>query len=76
MTEKNENPKVTMDLNSEHSDRFGYVPPNLTRDVEERGYVPPAIERHPTPMSSSGSSDSGTDSDQSSSEQPAEEQSQ
>jgi hypothetical protein len=72
MTEKNE--KETVELNSEDTDRFGYVPPNLMRDVEERGYVPPAIERHPTPMSSA--SGSSTNDNQSSGEQPTEEQEQ
>lgn len=76
MTEKSKNARVTIDSNSEDTDRFGYVPPNLMR-IEERGYVPPAIERPPTPMDISGSgSDSGTDSSRSSRGQPAEEQSQ
>lgn len=72
MTEENE--RITMDTKPEDNDRFGYVPPNLMRDIEERGYVPPAIERHPTPMSSA--SGSSTDDNQSSGEQPAEEQEQ
>jgi hypothetical protein len=70
MIEKNK--KVTIDLNTEDTDRFGYVPPNSMMtpdDLEERGYVPPAIERQPISSDSGSSTDSSPDQDQQAEEQ-------
>jgi len=68
MSEKNQkNEIVTMDLNHETTDRFGYVPPNMKiqGDLEKRGYVPPSVERRPV----DANADSGNEQDNSSEEQ-------